>query len=461
MSFIDEDKIYLTLNKQREANKSSVSDIIEKSKKLKGLSLEDTAALLQTEDENLIAQMYSAAKEIKEEIYGNRLVMFAPLYISNLCVNNCAYCGFRVDNKEISRKHLDVTQITEETEAILKQGHKRILLVAGEHPDTSSIEYLSAAIKAAYSARDGQSMIRRINVNAAPMSVANFAELKKTGIGTFQLFQETYHHDTYKLMHQRGPKANYSWRLDAMDRAQEAGIDDIGIGALLGLYDYKFEVLAMLTHAKHLEQKFNTGPHTISVPRVKPAFNTPLAGKVPYPVSDEEFKKIVAIIRMAVPYTGMILSTRESKELRDEVFQLGISQISAGSHTNPGGYAHGQEEKDAGQFYVTDTRTQLEVIKDVIQKGFMPSFCTACYRVGRTGEDFMKFAKEGDIKEFCQPNSLLTLKEYLLDYADADLRGKGEQLIQSELEKITNKTIKENTIKKLKEIEDGRRDLYF
>jgi 2-iminoacetate synthase len=460
--FIDENEIISALDANKSNIDGIVRGIIERAKELKGLNLYETAALLQCNDPALVSQMYGAAREIKEKIYGNRLVLFAPLYVTNKCVNNCLYCGFRTDNKELQRKQLDTEDIRKETEMLLSEGHKRLLLVAGEDPSKKGIIYAVEAIRTVYEARFRNSRIRRANINIAPLSVDDFKILKETGIGTYQCFQETYNEETYKKMHPSGPKKDYLWRLFAMDRAMEAGIEDVGIGALFGLYDYKFEVLALLQHAAHLEKKFGAGPHTISVPRLKPALNAPLAENIPYPVSDDEFKKLVAIIRMAVPYTGMILTTRESAELRDQVFQLGISQISAGSRTNPGAYSERTEHSASSeQFHVTDTRTQQQVIRDIISKGFMPSFCTACYRVGRTGEDFMKFAKEGDIKDFCQPNGILTFKEYIMDYADEKLRSKGEMLIRSELEKIANPTIRDHTRLKLKKIEEGERDLYF
>ncbi|MBU2561513.1 MAG: [FeFe] hydrogenase H-cluster radical SAM maturase HydG [Nanoarchaeota archaeon] len=460
--FIDDAKIQKILEKNRNPSRERVLSILRRSRDLKGLTPEETAALLQCDEGPLVKAMFATAQYIKEQIYGNRLVMFAPLYVTNICRNNCLYCGFRADNKELKRKQLSMEEIRKETEMLVGQGHKRLLLVAGEDQNTSGMDYVEKTIKTVYDTRVGNGSIRRLNVNVAPLSVNDFIRLKKTGIGTYQLFQETYHHDTYKKMHPSGPKADYAWRIYAMDRAMEAGIDDVGIGALLGLYDYRFEVLAMLYHSMHLEEKFGVGPHTISVPRLKPALNAPLANDIPYPVSDHDFKKLVAIIRIAVPYTGIILSTRESAELRDGVFELGISQISAGSRTNPGAYVESCEHApDSEQFSITDTRTQLQVIKDVIKKGFFPSFCTACYRVGRTGKDFMDFAKPGEIKNFCIPNCILTFKEYLIDYADEDLKEEGEALIEEELESIPSAAVREKTIQKLAMLEQGQRDLYF
>jgi 2-iminoacetate synthase len=462
MSFIDDKKIEQLLQESKSPAKEKVLSVIEKALKFKGLTPEETAVLLQCEDKVLLQKMFSAARKIKEEIYGNRLVLFAPLYVTNICINNCLYCGFRRDNKELVRKQLSMEEIKAEVEELLKQGHKRTLLLTGEDPVTSNIKYVEDAIKTVYATKVGNGSIRRVNVNIAPLSTEDFKRLKNAGIGTYQLFQETYHPATYKRMHPSGPKANYEWRLNVMDRAMEAGIDDVGIGALFGLYDYKFEVLALLYHCLHLEEKFGVGPHTISVPRIEDALNAPLAKDIPCPISNDAFKKIVAIIRMAVPYTGMILSTREVPPFRDEVFELGISQISAGSRTNPGAYSEEREHApDSEQFNVADTRTMPEIIKENLKRGFLPSFCTACYRSGRTGDDFMKFAKVGEIKNFCLPNCLLTFKEYLLDYGDEELRKMGEKMISAELEKIPDSRIKEKTLQKLTELEKGKRDLYF
>jgi 2-iminoacetate synthase len=462
MSFIDEKKIEKLLQESKDPLKEKVLSVIEKALKSKGLTPEETAVLLQCEDKTLLEKMFAAARKIKEGIYGNRLVLFAPLYVTNICINNCLYCGFRRDNKELVRKQLSMEEIRMEVEALLKQGHKRTLLLTGEDPVTSNIKYVEDAIKTVYSVKVGNGSIRRVNVNIAPLTTEDFKRLKAAGIGTYQLFQETYHPETYKKMHPSGPKANYEWRLYVMDRAMKAGIDDVGIGALFGLYDYRFEVLALLYHCLHLEEKFGVGPHTISVPRIESALNAPLAENVPCKVSNDEFKKIVAIIRMAVPYTGMILSTREVPPFRDEVIEVGISQISAGSRTNPGAYSEMTgHAPDSEQFNVADTRTMPEIIKEQIRRGFLPSFCTACYRSGRTGDDFMKFAKTGEIKNFCLPNCLLTFKEYLLDYGDDELRDMGGKMILSELQKITDSRIKEKTIEKLAMLESGKRDLYF
>ncbi|MEI8173977.1 MAG: [FeFe] hydrogenase H-cluster radical SAM maturase HydG [Deltaproteobacteria bacterium] len=461
--FIDDAKIERILENAKNPDRLHVEEIIDKAGELKGLSPEETAVLLQTEDRDLVEKIWETAKEIKEAIYGNRLVLFAPLYVANHCSNNCLYCGFRKDNKELKRVALTMEQIANEVRILEQEGHKRLLMLCGEHPSRSSLDYFIEAIETAYAIKtDNGGEIRRINAEIAPLSVDDFKRLKATKIGTYVLFQETYHHDTYKTMHPSGPKSDYLWRLTAMDRAQQAGINDVGIGALFGLYDYKFEVLGMLFHALHLDSEFGIGPHTISIPRLEPAMNAPAAIKPPRPVLDYEFKKLVAIIRLAVPYTGMILSTRETAEIRQEVFDLGVSQISAGSRTNPGGYQEGADEGfRAAQFNLGDTRTLDEVIHDITRKGHIPSFCTACYRLGRTGKDFMDLAKPGLIQKYCRTNAIMTFREYLEDYATPATREAGNLLIDrlvAETEKAgTKKTLKN----RLKRIENGERDLYI
>ncbi|MRR15131.1 MAG: [FeFe] hydrogenase H-cluster radical SAM maturase HydG [Deltaproteobacteria bacterium] len=461
--FIDDQKIEAILEQSKNPPPEKVRDIIDKARDLKGLAPEDVAVLLQTKDEEHVSSILRTAHTIKENIYGNRLVLFAPLYIANLCANNCLYCGFRRDNKELNRVALTMDQITKEVQVLEREGHKRLLMLCGEHPSRSSLEYFMEAIETAYAVKtENGGEIRRINVEIAPLEVAEYKELKKTGIGTCVLFQETYHHETYKLMHPSGPKRDYVKRLTAMHRAQEGGISDVGIGALFGLYDYKYEVLGLLLHALQLEKDCGVGPHTISVPRLEPAFNAPAAIRPPHPVSDHDFKKLVAILRMAVPYTGMILSTRETPALRSEVFALGISQISAGSRTNPGGYHDDTSETfRAAQFNLGDTRTLDEVILDITERGHIPSFCTACYRLGRTGKDFMDLAKPGLIQRFCQTNALFSFKEYLLDYASAKTREAGESLIQKMLEETFKTRRKKAVTDRLKKIHDGERDVYI
>lgn len=460
--FIDEAKIEGILESAKNPDHLQVEEIIKKALELKGLTPEDTAILLQTEDREQIEKIRAAAKEIKEAIYGNRLVIFAPLYIANHCSNNCLYCGFRKDNLELKRVALTMEQIANEVRVLEREGHKRLLMLCGENPTRSSLDYFIEAIETAYSIKtDKGGEIRRINVEIAPMSVDDFKRLKATKIGTYVLFQETYHHDTYKKMHPSGPKSDYLWRLTAMNRAQQADINDVGIGALFGLYDYKFEVLGLLFHALHLDSEFGVGPHTISVPRLEPAFNAPAAIKPPRPVLDDEFKKLVAIIRLAVPYTGMILSTRETAEVRREVFELGISQISAGSRTNPGGYQEDSDESfRAAQFNLGDTRTLDEVIHDITLKGHIPSFCTACYRLGRTGGDFMDLAKPGLIQKYCRTNAVMTFKEYLEDYATPATKEAGDQLIARIINEPGKAGMKKKLNNILKRIENGERDLY-
>jgi 2-iminoacetate synthase len=461
--FIDDTQIENILNKAKNPEPRRVREIIQKAYELKGLAAEDVAVLLQTEDNELIGEILQAAHKIKEDIYGNRLVLFAPLYVANHCANNCLYCGFRQDNKELNRVALTMEQIKKEVQVLEREGHKRLLMLCGEHPTRSSLDYFTEAIETAYGVKtEHGGEIRRINVEIAPLEVEEYKQLKKTGIGTVVLFQETYHHETYKIMHPSGPKRDYANRLTAMHRAQEGGINDVGIGALFGLYDYKYEVMGLLLHALQLEKDCGVGPHTISIPRLEPALNAPAAITPPHPVSDHDFKKLVAIIRMAVPYTGMILSTRESPALRSEVFALGISQISAGSRTNPGGYQEDSSEAfRAAQFNLGDTRTLDEVVLDITERGHIPSFCTACYRLGRTGKDFMDLAKPGLIQKFCQTNALLTFKEYLIDYASSATREAGGKLIEKMLEETFKTKRKKMVCDRLKQIEDGSRDVYI
>lgn len=461
--FIDDNHIQNILDQTINPDPLRVLEVIDKAYELKGLTPEEVAALLQTEDEDLICAILQAAHKIKQDIYGNRLVLFAPLYIANHCSNNCLYCGFRRDNKELNRVALTLDQIRKEVEVLEREGHKRLLMLCGEHPSHSSLDYFIEAIETAYATKTEKGgEIRRINVELAPLDVDEFRRLKKTGIGTYLLFQETYHHETYKKMHPSGPKKDYVNRLTAIHRAQEAGIDDVGLGALFGLYNYKFDLLGLLFHALQLEKDCGVGPHTISIPRLEPAFNAPAAIAPPKPVSDHDFKKLVAILRMAVPYTGMILTTRENPELRSEVFNYGVSQISAGSRTNPGGYSDTTSDRfRAAQFNLGDTRTLDEVILDITERGHIPSFCTACYRLGRTGKDFMALAKPGLIQKFCQTNAVFSFKEYLLDYASPKTKKAGEKLITEILEKSFKTQRKKMVVDRLQAIEKGKRDVYI
>ncbi|MFQ3549032.1 MAG: [FeFe] hydrogenase H-cluster radical SAM maturase HydG [Armatimonadota bacterium] len=459
--FVDNDLIYSLLDTAKNADKDKVLSVIEKAKECNGLNLEELALLLQTEDEEIIQELYSAALYVKNKIYGKRMVFFAPLYVSNVCANNCLYCAFRRDNTELQRKVLSIDEIKHETEILLKQGHKRVLLVAGEHPTQSGIDFIEKAVEAVYSVKVGNASIRRINVNCAPLSVEDFRRLKACNIGTYQCFQETYHIDVYAQMHPSGPKADYLWRLHAPDRAMEAGIDDIGVGALFGLTDYRFEVMAVLMHSNYLDKKFGVGPHTISVPRIEPALNAPAANQPPSPVTDDDMRRIVSSLRLAVPYTGIILSTRERPEFRNELIGLGVSQISAGSRTSPGGYSEAEANKvEAEQFFIGDERSLSEVMAKLCEYGYIPSFCTACYRQGRTGETFMGLAKHGEIHKMCGPNAILSFKEYLMDYADERAKAEGERVIAESLEELPAR-LREKTMKLLTVIEQGKRDVYI
>lgn len=463
MEFIDEKKISSLINNSKLNDQQLQRAVIQKSRDAKGLTLEESAALLNISDPEISEELFHTAREVKEKIYGNRLVLFAPLYITNLCINNCLYCAFRRDNTELKRKSLTLDEIREETEFLVKQGHKRVLLVCGEHPKKSGMEFIGEAIKTIYDVNFNGGNIRRINANTAPLSMDDFKTLKSFGIGTYQCFQETYHFNSYMQIHPDGPKRDYDWRLYAMDRALQAGIDDVGIGALFGLTDYKFETLAMLSHAFYLDEKFGVGPHTISVPRLEPAFNAPVANKPPFAVDDTSFKKLVAIIRLAVPYTGIILSTRERAELRRELFKVGISQISAGSRTSPGAYNESKEslkEYEMEQFQLGDHRTLDEVVKDSCELGFLPSFCTACYRSDRTGDRFMELAKSGNIGKLCVPNALATFKEYAIDFASKETKETAEKFIENEIENLDGPS-KRKTDEMIKRVNNGERDVFF
>ncbi len=407
-------------------------EVLAKARELKGLEDQDLPPLLALQNPDLLRELFSTARWVKEAIYGNRIVLFAPLYVSNLCGNECLYCAFRASNRDLPRRALNQAEIAAEVRHLLAQGQKRLVLVAGEAYPGEGLDYLLKAIETVYAVRHEGDTIRRVNVNIAPLEVADFRRLKEAEIGTFQLFQETYHRDTYTRMHPRGLKADFDWRLGAMDRAMQAGIDDVGIGALFGLSDWRFELLALLHHARHLETRFGCGPHTISVPRIEPAEGSATSEAPPRAVTDADFLKLIAILRLAVPYTGMILSTRERPSVRREALHLGISQISAGSRTSPGGYEEDVPEGGA-QFSLGDHRSLDEVVRDLAEMGFIPSFCTSCYRMGRTGADFMDLAKPGAIKAHCQPNALATLQEYLVDHASPATRRAAEQRMTASL----------------------------
>lgn len=459
-NFIDRDKLY-NLIEGKIPTQGEIDTILNKAAKLKGLNLEEVATLLRIEDNTQIHKIMETAKFVKESIYGKRLVLFAPIYTGNVCVNNCLYCSFRKDNHLIKRKILTMDEIAQETSALLKQGHKRALLICGEN-NKNGTDYMIEAIRTTYGVKErgGKDYIRRINVELAPMEVEDFARLKAEKIGTYVCFQETYDEIKYRDFHPAGtPKADYLYRLTVMDRAMEGGIDDIGIGALLGLIDYRFEVLAMIEHANHLERAYGCGPHTVSVPRLEPAIGAPAAEHVPSPVSDDDFKKIVAIIRIALPYTGIILSTREGDKMRNELIEYGVSQISAASKTNPGSYAH-DEEGTGTQFSTGDHRTLDEVIYSLAKEGYVPSFCTGCYRQGRVGHDFMDLAKPGLIQQFCLPNAMFTFQEYLEDFASPETKALGLKVIEDFTKNVRTEQqekVKEN----LEAIRGGKRDIYF
>jgi 2-iminoacetate synthase len=463
MEFINENYINYLLDDETLHNEELQTDIIKKGADAKGLKLNEAAALLNINSPEILDELYHTAKEVKEKIYGNRLVLFAPLYVTNLCVNNCLYCAFRKDNRELKRKTLSLKEIEEEARYLVLQGQKRILLVAGEHPKKANIEFIGEAIERIYSINFDGNNIRRLNVNTAPLTVEQFKDLMSFGIGTYQCFQETYHFQTYRDMHVDGPKKDYAWRLYAMDRALQAGIDDVGIGALFGLTDYKFETLALLMHAFDLDYKYGIGPHTISIPRLEPALNAPAALSLPHAVDDESIKKLISVIRLAVPYTGIILSTRERAKLRRELFEVGVSQISAGSRTAPGSYKESEDSLDdheLEQFQLGDHRSLDEIVKDCASLGYMPSFCTACYRSNRTGDRFMELAKTGNIGKICIPNALATFKEYLNDFASDETKEVAQKFLLDEIEKIEGVT-RQKTEKMIEQVDAGERDVYL
>jgi 2-iminoacetate synthase len=457
VDFIDEAAVVHALKAGATKDAARVQEIFAKARELKGLEMEEVAVLSSVSDPDLLSEMFQTAKDVKDAIYGQRLVLFAPLYVSNLCENDCVYCAFRARNKELKRRALTQAEIRHEVEILVNQGHKRVLLVAGESYPNEGFDYVLKSVGTIYDVKRGNGEIRRVNVNVAPLTVDEFKALKATGIGTYQLFQETYHRGTYKTVHLGGKKRDYDWRVSAMDRAVQAGIDDVGIGVLFGLYDWRFEVLAIMQHIRHLEATFGVGPHTISMPRLEPACGSDMASAPPQPVSDIDFRKIVAILRMTVPYTGMIMSTREAPNIRRETFAMGVSQISAGSRTNPGGYAE-DEQFDEAQFQLGDHRSLDEVIRDVAELGYIPSFCTACYRLGRTGMDFMDLAKPGDIRHHCDPNALSTFEEYLLDYGTADTRRVGEDLIAAKVAEM-DPVRRDFTQAMIDKVRDGERDV--
>ena len=457
--FICDGLIRSLLGAGSEKSDCELESIIEKGKAARGLDPEEAAALLQITSPVLEEKLFKAAKDVKDAIYGTRIVMFAPLYVSNYCVNSCRYCGYKCANR-MHRKRLTDEEIRREVEIIEDLGHKRIALEAGEDDENCPMEYILHAMEVVYGTRHKNGSIRRINVNIAATTVENYARLKEAGIGTYILFQETYHRETYKMMHPAGPKSDYDYHTTAMDRAMEGGIDDVGIGALFGLYDYRYEVMGMIFHALHLEEKYGVGPHTVSVPRLRPAKDVS-PENYPYLVPDRDFKRVVAVLRLAVPYTGIILSTREEPGFREEVIRLGVSQISAGSCTGVGGYQEREKGHSEAQFELADNRKPEEIIESLCRQGYIPSYCTACYRAGRTGDRFMEYAKNGKIHNLCYPNAMMTFKEYLEDYADEGLKALGNETIEKNLGNIPNETMRARTKERLKRIEKGERDLFF
>jgi 2-iminoacetate synthase len=442
-------------------DKSIIRNIIDKSLGKHRLSMAETAMLVNVTEPDLVDEIKAGASELKRAVYGNRIVLFAPLYIGNKCINNCQYCGFRSSNSEAVRTSLNKLQIISEVEALEDQGQKRLILVFGEHPDYSP-QFIADAAKTVYSVRKGNGEIRRVNINAAPLEIEGFRIVKEAEIGTYQIFQETYHPEAYKLFHPSGRKSDYNYRLTALDRAQEAGLDDVGIGALFGLYDWRFEVMALIRHTNHLEACYNVGPHTISFPRVKDASAVKLNEK--YKVNDSDFARMVAVLRLAVPYTGMILTAREPAAIRTELMQYGISQIDGGTKIELGGYAKKEspdQNLDREQFKINDDRTLNEIIDELIETGHMPSFCTACYRLGRTGEHFMEFSAPGFIKNFCSPNAMLTLAEYIEDYASPETARKGLAIIENNLQQLNGNVSAGEIRHRLERIRSGERDLYF
>ncbi len=458
--FIDEQEIWDFINNAK-PDKQRVKEIIQKSLNKNRLTLEETAVLVNADDPGLIDEIKAGARELKQKVYGSRIVLFAPLYVGNLCTNNCKYCGFRVSNKEAVRKTLSKEEIIKNVEALEENGHKRLILVYGEHPNYDA-DFIAYTVRTVYNVKKDNGEIRRVNINAAPLEIEGYKKVKEAGIGTYQVFQETYHPEAYKEYHPSGKKSDYNHRLVALDKAQEALLDDVGIGALFGLYDWRFEVLGLVRHTNHLEACYNIGPHTISFPRLKEATDWMINKK--YKVSDEEFTRLIAILRLAVPYTGMILTAREPAHIRDEVLQYGCSQIDAGTKIEIGAYANKEQQLqnlNKEQFMIHDNRSLGEVMDELIRKEYLPSFCTACYRLGRTGEHFMEFSVPGFIKRFCEPNAILTLAEYLEDYAENGTREKGYEMIKRSVQKLDDEKVKDKLKERLEMVKNGKRDLYF
>ena len=461
--FIHDGEIRATLEYAREHrdDKPLIEEILNKAELGKGISHREAAVLIEVRDKEMEERMYAIARRLKERIYGNRIVMFAPLYLSNHCVNGCVYCPYHAQNKRIPRRRLTQEEIRREVIALQDMGHKRLALETGEHPKMSPIEYVLESIQTIYSIRHKNGAIRRVNVNIAATTVENYRRLKEAGIGTYILFEETYDRAAYERLHPTGPKSDWAYHTEAMDRAMLGGIDDVGIGALFGLSNYRYDVVGILMHAEHLEARFGVGPHTISVPRIRPADDIN-PEDFPDAVTDEVFRRIVAVLRLAVPYTGMIVSTRESKRSRELVLDVGVSQLSGGSKTSVGGYAEGTEDaEESAQFDISDNRTLDEIVGWLLELGYIPSFCTACYREGRTGDRFMSLAKSGQIGNCCAPNALMTLAEYLEDYASPEVKAAGQQMIERLAQEIPSDKIREITHRRLQEIVEGKRDFRF
>jgi len=460
-SFLDPDELWEILN-TTSFSRELVRDVIAKSLEKNRLTLKETAILINATDPHSVDEIKQGARKLKEKVYGQRIVLFAPLYIGNHCTNNCAYCGFKASNKKIQRITLSEDELIGQVKALEDAGQKRLILVYGEHPKYDA-RFIADTVRTVYSVKSGNGEIRRVNINAAPMDINGFRIIKDARIGTYQIFQETYHKDTYLTVHQAGIKRDYDWRLTALDRAQEAGIDDVGIGALFGLYDWRFEVLGLVRHTNHFEAVYNVGPHTISFPRVQ--YASQLNIDKSHLVSDDEFTRLIAILRLAVPYTGLILTAREPSSIRDEIMQFGVSQIDGGTNIQMGGYSKKKEAEgqdiDLEQFQINDNRDLNEIMEELIDHKYIPSFCTACYRLGRTGEHFMEFSVPGFIKRFCQPNALLTMVEYLEDYAPPGTKEKGNELLEEKLKEIEENPFKETLIEKIRMVREGKRDLYF
>lgn len=457
--FINHEYIYKILEETKNPSNEQIKEVLNRAKNREGLDYKDIAILLQAEDEKDLKEIYSLAGEIKKDIYGKRVVVFAPLYVSDYCVNNCVYCGYKRDNK-FNRRRLTMDEVAQEVKILEQMGHKRLALELGEDPVNAPIDYVLECLDTIYKTQNNNGEIRRVNVNIAATTVENYKLLKEKGIGTYILFQETYHKPTYDKMHPKSLNGDYNYHLTAFDRAMEAGIDDVGAGVLFGLADPRFEVLGLMMHNAHLEEKFGVGFHTISVPRLQPANGVSLEN-YPHLLDDKMFKKIVAILRIAVPFTGLILSTRETPEMRKELLKYGVSQISAGSSTGVGGYKEREEGKEVKQFKTNDERSPIEILKELLSDGYIPSYCTACYRKGRTGDRFMSLAKSGNIKYVCEPNALMTLLEFTLDYGDEELYKKSLEIIDKEVENIEREDIKSLTKESMEKMKKGQRDFYL